>query len=643
MSVHRSNGSLANTSSACGGTEPCSEIIPIGATVKTSNASIFTNNRSSGNGNAFPRPIISVTIASSTDYELWRSDTGQPQNYRTEVVEWPVANSTLWQNYYRLYENINALTPIDPWPAGAPDLGENTAMTELDSPIADGGVIRLRMSAVVHNATLPELTKSMKLQYGKRTTTCSAISVWTDVGPSGSGVIWRGYDNTGVADGTAVATSTPAPGALLISVSDVAGTYTEENDSAANPYSASAGQDIEYDWAVQDNGALQRTDYCFRMVESDGTLLSGYNYYPTVQTTGYTPVTENWRWYNDATSTTPTIPLAAENVAPSDIANNNAVKLRVAVNEIENEPGSNVKFKLQFSQYSNFSHDVHDVVSTTTCKADSIWCYADGGGPDGSLIDTNVLTDTDSCVGGSGDGCGTYNHGTATPSTLSQPALSHMEFDFSVKNAGARINRVYYFRLYDTANDKIVLASSTYPSLSTEGGSLAFTISGVASSTTIDDETTDVGTSPTTIAFGNILLNTPYVAAQNITVETNATEGYQVLMSSAGGLVNAYGDRILPIVGTNAAPVAWSIGCAAGVASCFGYHTDDATLEGGSTRFSAVDTYAHLSTSTPDEVAYSPLPETTDTTYIIYKLEARQLQGAGKYETGINYIATPVF
>ena len=59
------------------------------------------------------------------------------------------------------------------------------------------------------------------------------------------------------------------------------------------------------------------------------TLHSGFLYFDTL-----TPRTQNWRWYDDEESVTPTVDLAVENSAPVDVANENIVKLRVSVAEI---------------------------------------------------------------------------------------------------------------------------------------------------------------------------------------------------------------------------------------------------------------------------------------------------------------------
>jgi hypothetical protein len=126
-------------------------------------------------------------------------------------------------------------------------------------------------------------------------------------------------------------------------------------------------------------------------------------------------------------------------------------------------------------------------------------------------------------------------------------------------------------------------------------------------------------------------------------VTTNAPEGYQIYMTSLSNLMNSSGDVIPAVTGTNVSPTAWNTGCDTDFSGCFGYHAGDDTLEGGSTRFAAADSYARFSTTTLDEVVYGGGPAINDTTDMVYKVKARSLQDAGLYTTGIRYIAVPVF
>jgi len=630
MDVHRVSGTVA-----AGGGEPESNLVSITAIVKMDNASLWVSNDTSGGGTAFPRHVLGATVTSTTQFELWNSDTGQSQDYRAEVVEWPTAEIAVRQNYFRIYADNDTLTPTDPWPAGAADLSENASITVLDEPPGETAVLRLRMTLNVNNATLPENTESFKLQHGRRVTTCSAIGTWEDVGTTGSGSIWRGFDGT-PADGDTLPST-------LISVSDEAGTYEEENGSAVNPNAVSIGEDIEYDWVIQHNGAIEKTDYCFRMVYNDDTELTDYNNYPVVRTAGYGPVVNNWRFYDDETNLTPSTPLAAEVTAPSGIDYGDVFKLRVGLDEVAGASGNNIKFKVQYSEYVDFSDGGTDVTSTSTCTATSTWCYADGAGTDGATVDGVVLSTTDSCIGGSGNGCGTHNE---SPDMLitghTHTALSEAEFEFTMTHAGARAGAVYYFRLYDTSNDEVVLASSSPPSVTAAGASLTFTVDGVLPSVTTEGVVTDATSTPSGINYGILPFDTEFEAAHRLTVDTNATEGYQVLLFTDQLLTNSQGNEISAVTSDNSTPIGWGAACDPVAASCFGYHTGDDTLQFGSARFAADDSYAALSVSTPEEIMYSSTPA-TDTHDVVYKIEVTRDQPTGIYEANINYVAIPVF
>jgi hypothetical protein len=174
----------------------------------------------------------------------------------------------------------------------------------------------------------------------------------------------------------------------------------------------------------------------------------------------------------------------------------------------------------------------------------------------------------------------------------------------------------------------------------TEGANLTFTVSGLNKNTSTAGIVTDATTTSSAITFGTVPINTDFEAAQRISINSNATEGYQVLKYASQQMVNSYNDPVAAITGTNAAPTGWATGCSGAAIGCFGYHTTDGTLYGGSSRFGATDSYAALDT-TPKEIMYSSIP-TSDVQDIVYKMKITQNQPAGDYATNITYIAVPV-
>ena len=220
----------------------------------------------------------------------------------------PVLN----QDYYRWYANSDSITPSDPWPSGGTDLDENEAISQ-DYSVKNGDVLRLRMSVQVSNTDFSANSQDFKLQYGQGSD-CSAISNWYDVGQLSSSTIWRGYDNPTPSDGDTLSS-------LLLSVSDVAESYEEENKTVNNPNAIGTNQDGEWDWVIQDNGAARDTEYCFRMVKGDGNSLNSYTNYPQLITNTPPGVPEQNKPFNNekVASTTPSFEFSSIDSSGDDI------------------------------------------------------------------------------------------------------------------------------------------------------------------------------------------------------------------------------------------------------------------------------------------------------------------------------------
>lgn len=636
LQVQRLNGTTI------GGSEPRIESVSLPTPVAAfGNSSVFVVTSADVANTAHPRVYAGAKLASTTALQLWRSDSGSTLTYRAEVVEWPVAQLAQRQTHYRWFVDNNLITPVDPWSSGALDLGENTSITRSDDPPGISDVLRLRIAVRVANANMPAGYTAYQLEYAERVTTCSAVPVWSAVGNTASSAAWRGYAATGTIDGAALSTNPSTPGDLLLSVSSVAGRLTHQNPSLANLYSVPEGGAIELDWYIQQNNAAPSTVYCFRMVQSDETPLDQYLVYPEVRTAGFSPAASNWRWYSDPETITPTLALALENVTPINISVGDTIALRLAVTEEKGIDGIDARFRLQFDEDIDFDNPI-DVVASSTCTLNSLWCFIDGANYDGNVINSALISNSDLCVNGSGNGCGTQHASTNYLTGHTHGARVTQEYSFTLQHAGARTNAVYYFRLYDLVNDEPVplVSGASYPSLLTESASLAFTISGLPVGSVIAGQVVSATSTPSTISFGSLPISGESVAAQRLSVTTNATQGYQVFSYVRQPLLDSSGNSLLSISASNSAPVSWSLGCQSTTTSCVGYHTTDPTLAGGSTRFAALDTYAGLH---PDltEIMYSSIP-VAESHDILYRLQVGYLQPPGEYETGVVYIAVPV-
>lgn len=187
----------------------------------------------------------------------------------------------------------------------------------------------------------------------------------------------------------------------------------------------------------------------------------------------------------------------------------------------------------------------------------------------------------------------------------------------------------------DTETGFSLTASAT-----TAAPNLTITFLGVTAPDTIDSISVDTSSTTNAISYGSLTINTPELAAHGITVTTNATSGYATTLQQDGDLRTGTGSEIDPVSGTNASPAVWPGSITTGA---FGYHVSDDTLcTGTSGRFVTTNTYAQL-TGTPEEVACSTGPVTSETNYVVFKLEIGNIQPSGSYQNIVTYITTAQF
>ena len=189
----------------------------------------------------------------------------------------------------------------------------------------------------------------------------------------------------------------------------------------------------------------------------------------------------------------------------------------------------------------------------------------------------------------------------------------------------------------DSESGYSVTASAT-----TSAPSLTMAISGVSSGVSIAGLTTTVTSTASSVGYGSLTIGdgSPNIAAQGVTVTTNATGGYTTTVRQNQNLTSTNGDTIGVVSGTNLSPAAFGTGVTTGR---FGYHTTDSSLcTGTASRFSANDTYAAFD-STAYEVGCNTGPATSELTQLVYKLVIGTLQEAGDYQNTITYITTATY
>ena len=207
----------------------------------------------------------------------------------------------------------------------------------------------------------------------------------------------------------------------------------------------------------------------------------------------------------------------------------------------------------------------------------------------------------------------------------------------------------------DTGSTRVAIVDSVTVTASVDT-LFTFAVSGILGGVSVNTaDTTGGTTTATAVPFGELIANTASTAAQDLSVITNAANGFvvtvqtdQQLSSTNGADIDGFRDGAF-----DATPVAWAAPTATlGVEDEYGHwglSSDDTSLTAGLVdTFSGGDNFVSAST-TPVEVFRHDGP--TDgtiggqgTTTVIYKVEISTLQeAADDYTATLTYVATPVF
>ncbi len=285
-------------------------------------------------------------------------------------------------------------------------------------------------------------------------------------------------------------------------------------------------------------------------------------------------------------------------------------------------------------------------VATTTGGAPGVGQW--GVGVAGSVITFTTPTDIgvassseitiligDNATGGAG------NDQITNPSGPTATTTSH-----SIDIAGS---------MQDSGQVRVAITDEVTVSASVDT-SLTFTVTGVAASSTVNGSPTTTSATSTnvTLPFGLLGINQSKVLAQDLSVTTNADNGYTVtveqtsaLQSTTGGVIDGFID------GSNTVtPTAW-VGPSADVTNTATYghwgltSTDGTTTRPGPEEFTS-NTWVSGSTTPIVIMGHTGPADGTTQGYgaarIGYQIQISALQEAGDdYTTTLRYIATPQF
>jgi len=178
----------------------------------------------------------------------------------------------LSQSSYRFFANANS---TNVWGVLA---AQNTPATLT----SDGEAFRLRSLINVSQNKLRQNEKNFKLQFAQKNWVCDPAfsgEIYTDVTTT-SAIAFN--NNATPADNSALTANTndPVNGATPV----VNQSYQELNNFTTSVAAIPKDSDGKWDFSLIDNTAPDNTSYCFRVVESDGTLLDTYSIIPEITT-----------------------------------------------------------------------------------------------------------------------------------------------------------------------------------------------------------------------------------------------------------------------------------------------------------------------------------------------------------------------
>ncbi len=323
-----------------------------------------------------------------------------------------------------------------------------------------------------------------------------------------------------------------------------------------------------------------------------------------------------------------------------------------------------------------YDFDFTTTVTTGIKQLTIIFCTATTGAcstPTG-IVTTGATRSTDN-IAGSGRTDTFTSNGTLTVgiSTTAPQATQAVTIDFTGITNPTTADTSFYARIitYSDAGSTVidsawvaaaVLTSTSIAVTASIGPTFTFTVAGVipgSDSSGIGDvvdqvngSTLDITTTAATIPFGTLSTGDPNIGANDLTVATNATNGFVVTtryvdVGSSAPLVDG-SNNIDVFTGTNASPATWSApaGGTANVNTGFmGYTTEDVTLGTGTTNRFTSNKWAGQENVTPKELFYSAAAPAggTASERIGWQAQVNALQPAGNYTGTVLLVATPTY
>ncbi len=205
----------------------------------------------------------------------------------------------------------------------------------------------------------------------------------------------------------------------------------------------------------------------------------------------------------------------------------------------------------------------------------------------------------------------------------------------------------------DTGHTRVVILNTVLVTAAVDT-TFNFTVAGVADTLAVNGTTTTLVSSSTTIPFGTLTAGEIETLAQDLTVTTNAINGFVVtvetdqdLLSQTGAIIDSFIDGSATTTPSTWVSPSDNIGDST-TWGHWGVTSEDFDTDGNRTDEFSADAWAGVSTTPQAVFAHSgPADGTTagqGATRVGYQIEISPLQeAADDYTTTLTYIATPTF
>lgn len=232
---------------------------------------------------------------------------------------------------------------------------------------------------------------------------------------------------------------------------------------------------------------------------------------------------------------------------------------------------------------------------------------------------------------------------------------------------GTRFNNIYVYETDDVIRERVTVTVAVIEDVlmtATVDSTLLFTISGTTTAASVNGVACTEDSTATTTPFGTLPLGTPQTVCQDLSVASNAVNGFAVTVWADGELTSNGGANINSFNNSPTGFGSSTVGLMSDWASPLGildnYNTyghmgltseDDTLNWGGGDPFDnagLLANYAGFNGQDPIEVMWHDGPTigaaaNKGYTSVAYTAEIMSLQEAGDYEATLTYVCTPIY